>query len=137
MVPQLWLSELPPYRTPKRAPELIRAVFEDLPLWTINRQSADFADARLPHEKEAMAVKRQLRRIIHAIFTGERPPADLPLRLHANPVSASYAPDGAFSIIRSQCSYVWRGQVYTRFSPMCARLAQLAAQGSVPAAAVA
>jgi hypothetical protein len=135
VVPGAGAQGLAAYRPAKRADELSRAVFDGAPPWTINLQSADFAATRLPPDKEAVAVKRQLRHIVHAIFTGEIPPTDVSLLPQDGPALANDAPDGAFAADGAHCSYAWAGRIHTRYSPMCARLAMLAARDTARARA--
>jgi len=137
VVPELLFSELPAYREPRRMRELARAVFDEASLWAVNRESSDFIETRLPQAKEATAVKRQLRRIVHAIFTGDPPPVDVPLHFEGSSTVGKRAHDGAFAAKGFQCTYAWGGKIYTRYSPMCARLARLAAHDEIPAVTLA
>jgi hypothetical protein len=135
VVPPAGAPGLPPYRPAARAQELARAVFDGAAPWIINRESRAFIDSRLPDGREAMLVKRQLRRIIYAIFTGEWPAADVPFALVEDGTLEKCAPDGTFAAKGARCSYAWKGQVYIRYSPLCARLAAMLAHDNALAPA--
>ncbi len=126
VIPEPWYSKLPPFRHPERARELERAILDEIPVWTVNREASGFAAKRLSRDEEAEAVKRQLRRIIHTVFTGEPPPSDVPLNIGTSSAGARDL-DGSFAMMGAQCTYAWGGRLHTRYSPMCARLASLAA----------
>jgi hypothetical protein len=138
VVPAPQMPSLPEYRRPRRLHEITRAVFEDTLPWKINRQAAGFMDSRLSRDQEAASVRRQLRRVLHAVFTGGKPPADVPLHFERDLSNLTKdAPSGSFAAAHGHCTYVWAEKMYTRYSPMCARLAALSAQDVAPSAALA
>lgn len=136
VVPDSQLAALPDYRRPIRLRELTRAVFEQTPTWTINREAPDFMASRLPQDAEADAIRRQLARVVHAVFTGGHPPADVPLHISDAASAGKDRPDGSFAAEESNCTYVWGGKLYARYSPMCVRLAAFSAQDTVPGPAL-
>jgi hypothetical protein len=129
------VTSLPELRLPRRNYELTRAILDQLPLWTINRQANDFLYSRLTPDGEAEAIRCQLRRLLYAIFTGAHPLADVPVSIRSDPSKLHRGlTDGSFASDGAHCSYVWAGKVYSRYSPMCARLANFLGQQIKPVA---
>jgi hypothetical protein len=127
-LPDIRFSELPPYRRPRHLPLLQAAVFGNEPPTTINRHRHGLMETRLPVAMEEVVVKRQLRRIIHALLTGEDPPADVEFEIQAENVTTKDMRSGALAIEGSRATYAWKGQLYIRYSPMCARLGALTSE---------
>lgn len=123
------LSTLPEYRRPAAWEEVTRAVFEPIPVWKINGELPRFLDQRLPPAEEAAAIRQQIRRILYAMFTGTQPPSDPPLYLIAPGSLHQASPSGSFAAVNDDCTLVWNGKLYHRYSPMSARLAALCGEG--------
>jgi hypothetical protein len=123
--PDIEMNQLPPYRRPKRADQIVEAILGNTTAWEATRAKADFWDGRAT-DAEAQSIKAQIRRLFHTLMTGREPGGEVTLALEqANAPLPAQPADGAVAIADNQCSYASGGRVYSRFSPMCTRLAIL------------
>ena len=127
-----------PFRMPKRAGALEKAIIQHTPLWKINWEDAEGLDRSAgAQEGESVSLRRHLRRMIHYIFTGAD--ESLPRHLcvsHENvtsrfdPSDYSYADDASkafLAICGNEVEYRIGQKTWKRFSSLVSRIAPLCA----------
>lgn len=139
VVPSYDFVDLPPYKFPGAADALEEIVIGGREILDVNferRKAAQHSESAL---EERLAIKRQMRRLIHYLYTAEENCADHKLLL----VRSSMTPQDLFArfqrktisfglrvlLVNDQTSHYIRADGTTsKFSPLAVRLALLAAQ---------
>lgn len=138
VVPTHDFEGLPVFHLPNEAEAIEDIIVNGKDVIELNLARQMMSQDSASPEEERAALERQLRRIIHFLFTGEDSPADLPLLL----AKADKTNEGEFQfqgslengeareleVTGSNVSYRAAGKTYERYSPMIARLALLCAQ---------
>ena len=122
IIPGTDYTDLPEFKTPNEAPMIEQIITQSGDIL-----GANFArQLQLQHPDsdalEQAEMRRQLRRLITFLFTGEDLANDVPLPLNP-PEPGAY--QRTLRIDGQQVEYVANGQSYTKYSPLCARLAPL------------
>lgn len=137
LVPTHDFEGLPVFHLPNEAAAIEEIIVKRKDILELNLERQIMSQDSASSEKENAAVERQLRRIIHFLFTGGDSHADVPLWLTESDetnegesrVQVSFE-NGArtLKIKDSNVSYQSSGKTYERYSPMIVRLAKLCAQ---------
>lgn len=119
-----WLTA---YRRPKRMEDVERAFFSNEPIW--RWKQADETTDQLSLNHEAMLVMTELRRVLHFLITGTDLQRDVRIVLNASDTPILHPVDGEAVLQLNSGRYVYRfeKEIYSRYSPLCVRLARLCA----------
>jgi len=137
LVPTHDFEGLPVFHLPNEAAAIEEIIVKRKDILELNLERQIMSQDSASSEKEKAALERQLRRIIHFLFTGEDSPADVPLWLAESDETNEGESQVQVSLengvrtleIRgSNVSYQSSGKTYERYSPMIVRLAMLCSQ---------
>jgi hypothetical protein len=138
LVPTHIFEGLPPFKAPREAAAIEGIITGGEDVITHNLQSLQGAQHPESLREEQAALTTQLRRIIHFFHTGEDSTEDFQLVLvHSDEELPDFSLDidqgiaiphtRILMVNGSFIRYVAEGKTYSRFSPMCARIASLCA----------
>jgi hypothetical protein len=135
LIPRHDSVELPQFRMPREAEAIQRIIIGGEHPLDLNYERLRRAQRPDNKREELLALQAQLRRIIHFFHTGEN--SSQPCRLFllssadANGNGQEHVlPSRArtISLVGNQTRYSADGKIYSRYSPMCARLASVCAE---------
>jgi len=136
LIPQHDLVQLPDFKTPAEAEAIQQIIIDGRHPLDLNYDRLRAAQTPDSDDDEKSALMAQLRRIIHFFHTGEDlgeinrlflvAPADANGNRRERPADIAGAP--TISLTGNQTRYVAGGKVYSRYSPLCARLSRLCAE---------
>lgn len=134
---------LPAYKTPRAAAEIRQIIVEGRNVLDLNLDKRRQAQSASSGALEDLALRKQLRRIVHFLFTGREPAQDFTMLFlqqdgtvaaalaRADSDSATSAPGVHLFVSTPEGSaYRFEGQTIRRVSPMASRLAEAAAAHS-------
>lgn len=147
LVPTHTFEGLPPFKLPRESRTIEEIIDGGKDVLIHNWETLQASQHPESANEEESAITRQLRRFIHFFHTGEDLEEDFQLRLIMSDdetVDFTLVPDPATTtsgtrivmVNGSHTRYFVEGRVFSRFSPMCARLAPLCAQRIVATASV-
>ncbi|HMH44422.1 MAG TPA: hypothetical protein VK557_13110 [Pyrinomonadaceae bacterium] len=138
LIPRHDVDELPPFKMPAEAGIIEKIIIGGEHPLNLNHERLRGAQTPDSARQETLALQAQLRRIIHFFHTGQD--SNEPARLFLLPSADANGsgrkqwgvPEGArvISLVGNQTRYVADGKLYSRYSPMCARLTTLCAEAT-------
>jgi hypothetical protein len=135
LVPTHDFEGLPVFHLPNEAEAIEDVIIKRKDILGLNLERQIGLQGSASAEEEKDAIEKQLRRIIHFLFTGEDATTDSPLLLAETDQGEFEAPGilgigeaRSLEIKGLNVSYRAAGKTYERYSPMIARLALLCAQ---------
>jgi hypothetical protein len=130
VVPTFDHDGLPRYRPPREARTVEEIVVGRSAVQDVNRERLQAMQRPDSERAEREAIQQQLRRFLYFLMTGADTPGDYRLALLDGSEPGDMAPAGARVLLREGPSVTLRDgrRSFSRFSPMCSRLAQLCAQ---------
>ena len=138
VVPSSDFTAFPPFKMPREAFAIEEAIVSVKGIWDINRERSKVAQSAESVAAETDELKKQLRRIIHFLQTGEDRPITtlemVPAEFDSNDrgpatTSSGNAEVARISVVANKTQYHFGGQTFRRTSPMVARLVPLCARG--------
>jgi hypothetical protein len=137
LIPRHDSVELPAFKMPAEAEAIERIIIQGEHPLELNYERLRGAQTVASKREETLALQAQMRRIIHFFHTGEDARTIERLLLVPRPaVGETRRPESfpsgtrAISLDGSHTRYVDGDKVYSRYSPLCARLAVLSAEAS-------
>jgi hypothetical protein len=145
LVPQHDSVELPQFKMPAEAETIERIIVGGKHPLDLNYERIRQAQMADSIQQEFTAIKAELRRVIHFFHTGEDSRETPRLLLvsksgsHSNGggPESTQSPVRTISVAGNHTRYSANGKVYSRYSPLCARLALLCGEASDAPAQVA
>jgi hypothetical protein len=140
VVPRSDFATLPPFRVSNEAEMVERIIIEGEDVCDLNIERLKKRQHAGSAEEEARELRRQLRRLVHFLATGEDSPDDQPLTLRRDGGTAAEPPTIASAAGRRpreihidglRVEYRDGDRMYCHESPMSARLAALCATETV------
>jgi hypothetical protein len=137
LVPNHDAVELPPFKLPAEAETIERIIIGGEHPLKLNYERLLAAQRPDRVHRERRAVETQLRRAIHFLYTGQNSAQPLPLFMSDAELSEGeqrrlreeLGPHARIIILEgSQTRYLADGKTYSRYSPLCARLAYVCAE---------
>jgi SAM-dependent methyltransferase len=143
VIPTSNFDGLPPFNMPKEANAIEEIIIKGRNTLDLNLERLVKSQVSESQLQETLALKEQLRRIIHFFYTGEDLSQDFRLLVFTSAVSpASFIRRinlttlppklGVLLLNGEQTHYLKGNKTFSRFSPMCARLGKLCAQQDFP-----
>jgi len=134
VIPDKSFAGLPNFAFPSEASTIVRSIVGGESTIDINLERLQHLQQSEIVWEERLALQHQLRRIIHFLLTGEDIAKDYRLHLITCQSPSTFrqtvmnhydsSPKSRFiSIINNQCYYWYQGKFYSKYSPMCIRLA--------------
>ena len=137
LIPRHDSVELPPFRLPAEAETIEKIIIGGEHPLKLNYERLLAAQRPESVQRERQALEAQLRRAIHFLYTGQDSPEPVPLFM----ADAAVSEDEEHRLLEdlgahariiilegSQTRYLANRRAYSRYSPMCARLAYLCAE---------
>jgi hypothetical protein len=139
VIPAPDYPSLPPFMMPRQATAVEQVLIGGRSLADVNRERLEAAQDRGSAAREQEAIARHLRSFLHFLLLAQRPDNDFPLAIDFDGEEAAMASSvGCRAIVRgNEVRFTGPHGTATKFSPMAARLARLAAQATAPAGATA
>jgi hypothetical protein len=142
LVPSFDFTGAPPFRMPAEARAIEDIIIGGQDIVALNAARLRAGQHERSGVDEAAALRRQFRRVIYYLYTGQDPRDDYTLLLRPGAVTA----DGLADIVSRtrnldvkvliaegwHTRFIERGRVHTKYSAMVARLGPLCAQEMVP-----
>jgi len=130
LVPQSNFTGLPAYRLPREAETIERILIGGRDVCEINVERLQQRQNPQNREREALELRRQLRRVVHFLMTGEDAADDRPLvvappRGNGKTAGAGESRERVISANGFLAEYHDGPRVFRRYSPMVVRLARL------------
>lgn len=125
LIPARDFEGLPPWRMPRAADALEQVVVGGGDLIEINRAQLVARQSPDASSQEEAALKRQLRRVLHFLYTGRDRTTDAPLIVGRE--DRGGGPSDVLVVNGARTRYISGGRTWDRASPVCARLATLCA----------
>lgn len=126
---------LPPFRLTRQAGLIEDVIVNGKDIFEINRERLKSSQSSGSSAQEELAMKKQLRRLLHFLYTGQDVAKDFELMFFDASTTAkkgldiTLEPHQKAIMVKGKKTCYANGEVmYHRFSPMCARLARLCAQ---------
>jgi hypothetical protein len=134
VIPRSDFAALPPYRTPAEAATIEQILIDRKEVWELNIERLERAQRPDSAELEESELKRQLRRIVHFVMTGDLSSRDAPLVVRAMSASRTAMevdsnggtePSRILEYDGFNALYRDGNRIGRRYSPMAVRLAML------------
>jgi hypothetical protein len=126
VIPHGSFMGLPEYKRPMEAAAIVDTVLGRRQIWDIAVERLHAAQRPDSHKNELEELRRQLRRIVHFLMTGDQRAADLPLVIGETAEPSSRA--RVVWVSGTTVRYSDGNGACTRTSPMVARLVPLCAE---------
>ncbi len=141
IIPDSQFAGLPPFSTPREARAVEQVLVEGADILAINHARLQDAQQDGGNVLEAQVLQRHLRRIIHLVYTGQDEASDAALDF----AGGAQCPDTLWQeplsghdvqrrrlLARGGLTQYWDGgTLYSKYSPLCARLGPLCATSLV------
>jgi hypothetical protein len=136
LIPSRDSAELPPFKMPAEVETIESIIIEGRHPIEVNHERLERAQTPDRRLAETLAIQAQLRRVIHFLHTGEDAAEAGPLFLLPGVETDGKEPKHielppgvrTISLNGNQTHYSSGTKTYSRYSPMCARLASVCAQ---------
>lgn len=128
LVPDSNSGHLPPYSTPNAAGDIEAIIVGGQDILDLNHARQVSAQTLMSAAEEQAALRRQVRRLLHFLYTGRQDGGDGPLEVVLAPDGLDMpGPDAGARLMISGSRTVYQlgGENYVRISPLCARLGPL------------
>lgn len=146
LVPTYNFEGLPPFKLPREARTIEKIIKEGKDVLVHNWEQLRASQHPDSANEEQTVLTSQLRRFIHFFHTGEDLDEDFQLRMvmsddefgdfPSDPDQATNPGTRTMMVKGSHTQYFVDGKVFSRFSPMCARIAPLCAQHIMATASI-